>query len=146
MAIYFHNEDVDFKIKESTILKAWIRNILSNHNFSPGDINIIFTSNDFLLNLNRKYLNHNYFTDVITFDYESENKISGDIFVSIDQVRLNAEAYQVGFASELHRVIIHGVLHLIGFNDGTDDERAGMRSEEDIALGVLDGLKNGKNL
>ena len=94
----------------------------------------MFTSNEQLKLINQEYLNHNYFTDVITFDYTSENVVSGDIFISVDQVKLNAEMYAVSFQEELRRVLIHGVLHLMGYNDASVEEKELMREKENDAL------------
>ncbi|MFH0759270.1 MAG: rRNA maturation RNase YbeY [Bacteroidota bacterium] len=115
---------------------AWISDCIRRHRKIPGTITFIFTSNAQLLRMNKKYLNHNYFTDVITFDYTEGKEISGDIFISIDQVRENAIAYKVMEEEELRRVMIHGVLHLIGFNDDVKEEQVVMREMEKEALNL----------
>jgi rRNA maturation RNase YbeY len=102
-----------------------------------GTINIIFTSNNYLLSINKQYLNHHYNTDVITFEYNEDILISGDIFVSVEQVSMNAENYENSFEQELNRVVIHGVLHLLGFKDSSAEEIKEMREEEDKALKLL---------
>ena len=97
-------------------------------------ISIIFCSDDYLLKINQDYLNHDYFTDIITFDYCEGNSVSGDLFISIDMIRANAEKFGVEFIDELHRVIIHGVMHLVGFKDKTDEEAQVMRTQENYWL------------
>ncbi len=115
---------------------AWISECISQHRRIPGNISFIFTSNAHLLRMNKKYLNHNYFTDVITFNYTEGKLISGDIFISIDQVRENAVTYGVMEDDELRRVMIHGVLHLLGFNDDLKEEQDAMREMENEALNL----------
>ncbi|NQU88032.1 MAG: rRNA maturation RNase YbeY [Mariniphaga sp.] len=105
-----------------------------------GEITVVFCSDEYLLQLNKEFLDHDYFTDIITFDYCDNNIISGDIFVSIDRIHYNAKKYNVGFNIELHRVLFHGVLHLIGYNDKTSGEKKEMRSKEDYYLNEF--LKN----
>ena len=137
MPVYFHTESVQFSFNRRRLIKKWIRLVIENHKNSTGSINIIFTSNNYLLSVNKEYLNHNYNTDVITFEYNEEKLISGDIFVSVEQVKINAESFDNSFENELNRVVIHGVLHLLGFNDSTPDEKKEMREEEDKALALL---------
>jgi len=112
----------------------------------PGEISVIFTSNDYLLEINRKYLKHSYYTDVITFNYNMDISVSGDIFVSIEQVKINAGEIGTDFYEELSRVIIHGVLHLLEFDDIQEKDRAEMRKQENIALKELEELRNGKSI
>lgn len=99
-----------------------------------GDINIIFCSDPYILNINLQYLSHDYFTDIITFDYSQKPVISGDLFISVDSVRENAAFYGTEFQEELHRVIVHGILHLIGYDDHTEPDIAQMRSKENYYL------------
>jgi len=139
--IYFHTESVKFTFNRRNLFKKWIRLVVDKHNKSAGSINIIFTSNEYLLSVNRKYLNHNYNTDVITFEYNEEKLISGDIFVSVEQVKINAESFKNLFEDELNRVVIHGVLHLLGFKDETPDEKKEIRREEDKALALLNTVE-----
>ncbi len=103
-----------------------------------GDISIIFCSDNYILDVNIRYLHHDYFTDVITFDYCEGNKLSGDLFISIDSVRENAIEFGTEFDEELHRVIVHGLLHLIGYDDHTPEDQRVMRSKEDYYLGLRD--------
>ena len=134
MDIRFHSEGIRFELKEKIKHKKWIRKWLESHQFQPGRISYIFISNEQLRLMNKKFLNHNYFTDVITFDYSDGEKISGDVWISIDQVKINAEIYSVSVEDEQRRVMIHGVLHLMGFSDSTDDEKRTMREKENEAL------------
>jgi rRNA maturation RNase YbeY len=99
-----------------------------------GDVYVIFVSDDYLLEINQSYLNHDYYTDIITFDYCEQNVISGDLFISVDRVRENADVFNVDFGTELHRVIIHGVLHLCGYKDKTEDDEEVMRKMENKYL------------
>ena len=109
----------------------------------PGALSFIFTSNERLRLMNQEFLNHNYFTDVITFDYSEGNRISGDVFISIEQLRLNAEIYDVSVEDEQRRVMIHGVLHLMAYGDASDEEKEIMRKKENEALHLW--LKLSKN-
>jgi probable rRNA maturation factor len=144
--VYFHSEDVGFLLDKKRLYKKWITQIINQHKKKIGNLNIIFCSNSYILEINRKYLNHNYFTDVITFEYDRSDKIDGDIFVSIDQVKINCAGLRVNFIEELRRVIIHGVYHLLGYKDDSAEDIERMRKMEDKALIVLRGLENGKNL
>lgn len=124
-------------LKNRTILKKWIETIVNNHNKELGDISYIFCSDEQLLEINKEYLNHDYYTDIITFDYSEAELVSGDMFISIDRIKDNAKALKVPYQEELHRVIIHGVLHLLGFKDKTESESQKMRQLEDESLSVL---------
>lgn len=137
MPVFFHIENIRFQFTKRREYKKWINKVIHDHGYDPGDVNIIFTSNDYLLEVNKEYLNHNYFTDVITFNYNEEKLISGDIFVSVEQVQINSEEYNSSFQRELARVLIHGVLHLLGLNDTNEEERKIIRKEEDRALSLL---------
>jgi probable rRNA maturation factor len=137
--ISYFTQEVDFKFKGKLSCNSWIKEVINNSEYNksgliPGDINIIFCSDDYLLKLNNQYLKHNHYTDVITFDSSDSKRISGDIFISVDSVNINSKEYKCEFIDELHRVIIHGVLHLIGFNDSDELQRAQMREREDEAL------------
>lgn len=146
MPVYFHSERINFKLQSQAIYKKWILAVLSQHNKQPGNLNIIFVSNDYLLEMNKKFLNHNYHTDVISFDDSENDVISGDIFISVDQVKINSIHHNVGFINELCRVMIHGVLHLIGFGDKEHAEKRIMREQENKALEMLDGTDHGKEI
>ena len=129
MAINFNSDHIHFQLKEKLKHKRWIRQYLGEFQRNPGQLSFIFTSNEHLRLMNREFLNHNYFTDVITFDYSEDKHTSGDVFISIDQVRINAVKYNVEVAEELRRVMIHGVLHLVGFMDGTEEEKEIMQKK-----------------
>lgn len=117
---------------------AWIKSVAALHGKTVGDIAYIFCSDEKILDVNRMYLQHDYYTDIITFDYSEDNMISGDLFISLDTVRTNAEKFTVAYDSELYRVIIHGVLHLCGIDDKAPGARAVMERYENEALQLLD--------
>lgn len=137
MPVFFHNEDVDFSIQQKNKKKRWLKAVIDHLDFKLGNISVIFCSDDYLLSLNKKHLNHNYYTDVITFNYCSNKTISGDIFVSVDRVRAFSIDTNTSFLSEINRVIVHGVLHLCGFDDKKPDEILKMRKLEDLYLTKL---------
>lgn len=135
--ISFNNEDIQFNLKNKTKLKSWIVATIEKKKRKAGDISFVFCSDAFLLEMNKEYLNHDTYTDIITFDYSKEDAkqpISGDIFISIDRVQENADQFSKTFEEELHRVIIHGVLHLLGYKDKTKIAKAEMTKQEDLCL------------
>lgn len=134
MAVRFHREGIEFELKEKRRHKRWIKEALEAHQKIPGEINFIFTGNEQLRLINREYLNHNYFTDVITFDNTQGKLVAGDIFISIDQVKRNAVEYQCDWEEELRRVMIHGVLHMLGYKDKMAADERLMREKENDAL------------
>ncbi len=111
-----------------------IENLISNENKTDGELSFIFCSDDYLLDMNKKYLNHDFYTDVITFDYCENDIVSGDVFISVDRIKENAQTYKSSFEKELQRVMIHGVLHLVGYKDKTDTEQKQMRERENFYL------------
>jgi rRNA maturation RNase YbeY len=119
-------------------MNAWIKQVAATENHKVGDVSYIFCSDDKILEINQTYLQHDYYTDIITFDYTENKKIGGDIFISIDTVRSNAEKYKVAFEQELRRVIIHGILHLCGQKDKSPADRAEMTRKENAALSLLE--------
>lgn len=135
--IYFHSENTTFLLKKKKIIKKWLTCIISNEEKKLGEISIIFCSDDFLLEINRNYLSHDYYTDVITFNYNEDDFISGDIFISIDRVIENSNLFSNKFQSELNRVMVHGVLHLLGYKDKSQKEEKAMRKKEEEALKLL---------
>lgn len=139
--INFFGEEINIPINDEKKYKHWIENAVLEEAFNLGDLNIIFCSDDYLLKINREYLNHNYYTDIVTFDYSVESIKSGDLFISVDRVTENAKQYEVSFDNELSRVIIHGVLHLIGYGDANDEDKAQMRNLEDKYLKKLASVK-----
>jgi rRNA maturation RNase YbeY len=134
VSIRFHNEDIPFDLRDKKNHVQWLRECIDMHGKKTGSLNFIFTSNDYLLGMNREYLNHNYFTDVISFNYSVDDVLSGDIFISIEQVKENAATFRENFSEELRRVMIHGVLHLAGFEDSTSEQQKRMREMENDAL------------
>lgn len=134
MSIYFHNETCRFKYNEIAKSKKWLRKILREEQKKESDINIIFSDNHTILQLNKTYLSRNYFTDVIAFPYAEGKTVAGDIYISIDTVKENAKHYKCTFWDELHRVMIHGLLHLIGYGDKTAKEKKEMREKESFYL------------
>jgi len=136
VSLFFHSEDISFDLKFKRKTKKWIYTVISLYNRVPGNLNIIFCSDNYLLSINKQYLNHNYFTDVVTFDLSENTEISGDIFISIDKIKENAKEWNTTESNELLRVIIHGILHLLGFNDDTEENRENMRHLEDKALSL----------
>ena len=131
MSVSFHSDGVTFDVNNKQKLNSWIVSCVSTHNKSCGDINVIFCYDEYLLSVNNTYLNHDYYTDIITFDYSQKDIISGDLFISISRVKENAKKLNIEFISELYRVIVHGVLHLLGHKDKTELEKEKMREKED---------------
>lgn len=136
--ISYYFEDIDFKLKDKIRIRKWLRLVAESEIFVLGDISIIFCSDNYILDINQKYLQHDYFTDIITFDYTEGNRISGDLFISIESVRENSMEYGTEFMDELHRVIVHGVLHLIGYDDHTEEEIEMMRKKENYYLSLFE--------
>lgn len=140
--VQFFYEDTSFKLKNKKKLIGWIEKVCANYNWGIIDINYIFCSDSYLLNKNKEYLSHDFYTDIITFDLR-ENKnnknnfIEADIFISIDRVRENATEFNEHFEKELLRVMIHGILHLTGFKDQTKLQKAKMRNEEQICISLF---------
>lgn len=135
MSINFYFEDIEeFQLDQPKTIE-WIKNSIQKEGKNTSEISFIFCSDDYLLDINRQYLDHDYYTDIITFDYVEGDDVSGDVFISIDRVRENAETFQVSFQNELNRIIIHGVLHLLGYKDKEADEKKMMTGKEDYYLG-----------
>lgn len=134
MAISFNFVDTKDILSQKNKIKSWIKSVVEQRGWKTGEISYIFCSDEYLLNVNQTYLKHDYFTDIITFDYTDATKVSGDLFISIDRVRDNAQELNLSFEQELHRVIIHGVLHLLGLKDKTEEEAKEMRKAEEECL------------
>lgn len=136
--IKYQVDNIDSPILDPTIFFPWIKKAIENEDYQTGDILYHFCSDDFLLKINRDFLQHDYLTDIITFPLSTLPEIiSGEIFVSIDRVRENASLLKTGFENEFARVLIHGVLHLMGYDDHTDEEKREMRAKEDYYLSLL---------
>lgn len=144
--IYFYNEDVDLQLKDKLVLKQWIKKVVQSYGFKVGNLSYIFCSDDKIIEVNRQFLQHDYYTDIITFDYDEAGFVSGDMYISVDTVMTNSQKYAPSFKRELHRVIIHGVLHLCGLKDKQPDDEQKMRKAEDQALQLLDKLFEEKEL
>ena len=134
--IRYFTEDIKFEFKGKLSNNKWLRLVAFSEIRKIGDVNIIFCSDNYILDVNMKYLQHDYFTDIITFDYCEGNVLNGDLFISIDSVKENSEFYKTGFQDELNRVIVHGILHLIGYDDHSEEEIKVMRSKEDYYLSL----------
>jgi|UniRef100_UPI004048B826 probable rRNA maturation factor len=131
------NYEIDFNLASPERLENWVLACIEKEGFTLGEVNYIFCDDAYLLNLNQTFLKHDTLTDIISFDNTMGRLISGDIFISVERVRENATIYEVSFEEELHRVMIHGILHYMGYKDKTDDEKSGMRSKEKECLSLL---------
>ena len=131
-------EDIQPLLIQKTFIKKHVKRLINNEIKEMGEISLIFCSDNYLLKMNKQYLNHNYYTDIITFDYVENNLISGDLFISVDRIRENAEKFESGIIEELIRVVFHGLLHLIGYNDKTEDEKKIMGEKENLYLSEVD--------
>ena len=138
--MHFHNEEVSFSFNNKREVSLWLKSVVSSFQKELGVINVIFCNDQYLLKVNQNYLNHDYFTDIITFNYNENNLISGDLFISIDRVKENAINQKMEFNVEIHRVIVHGVLHLCGLNDQSKQEKEIMRGRENLFLQKLSFL------
>lgn len=137
MSIKYFNVDVPLPKLKKKVTSEWIKKSILAEEKRVGDISFIFCSDDYLLEVNQKYLNHDYFTDVITFDYVVGDLISGDIFISVDRISENASVFKVPFIAELNRILIHGVLHLLGYKDKDKSDKFVMTNREDYFLNLL---------
>lgn len=137
MAIHYYTEEVKAPAIKRRAVTNWIKAVAEEHGYKVGEISYIFCSDEKILEVNRQYLQHDYYTDIITFDYTEGQTIAGDLFISLDTVRTNAEKFNSTYEEELHRTIIHGILHLCGINDKGPGEREVMEQEENKALKKL---------
>jgi len=134
MEILFNYESVDFKLENTEFYINWIEQSAKNEAKEIGDISYVFCSDDYLLDINQRFLEHDFYTDIVTFDYTEDKVLSGDLMISIDRVKDNSEKFGTPFHEELKRVMIHGILHLCGYKDKTKEEEQLMRSKEDFYL------------
>lgn len=141
MSINYFAEDVSIPKIRRKLTSGWIKNTIDTEGKITGDISFIFCSDDYLLEVNRKFLQHDYFTDIITFDYVDNNHISGDIFISVDRVKENAVMFSKTFENELYRILIHGILHLLGYKDKEIRDKVLMTEKEDFYLNMLEEIK-----
>ncbi|MBV1887963.1 MAG: rRNA maturation RNase YbeY [Urechidicola sp.] len=130
------NKEIEFEFENTELISLWISQTIEKEGFKEGEVNYIFCSDEDLLEKNLKFLNHNTLTDIISFDYTLGSLISGDIFISIDRVTENATIFKSSFLDELHRVMIHGILHYCGYKDKTFSEKNEMRSKEEYYLSL----------
>lgn len=137
MPITFHSDEIEFPNIDRGKVSEWIKKVASKYNKKIGELSYLFCNDEKILEVNLQYLQHDFYTDIITFDYSEKDKISGDIYISLDTVKTNSLLFNTEFSNELHRVIIHGVLHLCGVNDLTDDQEMEMRAAEEEALILL---------
>lgn len=135
--ILFHSES-EFILHKKSLYKKWIKKCVVSLTKEVGNINYIFCDDDYLLKINKEYLNHDTYTDIISFDYSEKDKLSGDIYISVDRLKENANNFETTFKEELNRVLIHGILHFAGFNDKTKAEKAEMRKQENYYISLLD--------
>ena len=144
-AIHFFEEDITYKLKHKTPVRQWITETINAEGFKLKELNYIFCSDNYLLQINQQYLNHDTYTDIITFDNsENEASIVGDIFISIDRIRENAAKFNHSETDELHRVIVHGALHLLGYKDKTPAAKQKMTEKEDFYLDKRDFIPGKK--
>ncbi len=146
MAIRFSVQSGDFELEEPLKVKKWLSEVIVRRGKSVGNVNYLFCDDEYLLEANQRYLNHDTYTDIITFDYVAGGLISGDIMISVERVGENATQMGVPFEQELHRVIVHGVLHLLGQGDKSPEEACEMRRQEEDALRLWEVLFHGKQI
>lgn len=130
-------ENLDFSFGNETEVRSWIKKVLKQEGKTLGNISYLFCTDDYLLNINRQFLKHDFYTDIITFDYSIKNRVEGEIFISADRVKENAKTFKQGFQKELMRTVIHGILHLCGYKDKTPGDNKRMRMKEDEALAMF---------
>jgi rRNA maturation RNase YbeY len=132
---FYFESTKEFPLKKLEI-KKWLDKVIINENYERGDVNIIFCRDEYLIEINKKYLSHDYFTDIITFNYCEDKIISGDVYISVDRITENTSTYSTSFQNELNRVMVHGVLHLLKYNDKTEEEQKEMTSKENQYLNI----------
>lgn len=132
--IHFSGDQIPMPTLNTAQVERWIRSVAADYGFSVGELNYIFCNDDKILAVNREFLQHDYYTDIITFDYTTRSRVNGDIYISLDTVQSNAEQEGTTFVHELHRIIIHGLLHLTGQGDKTPETKVEMTAKEDSAL------------
>ena len=137
MSIKYFHEDVPMPGIKRRLASNWIKSVITEEGNTMGEISFIFCSDNYLLEVNKEYLNHDYFTDIITFDYVEGKLVSGDIFISTDRVKANASEFKTTFVNEIHRILIHGILHLLGYKDKIKKDKVLMTEKEDYYLNKL---------
>jgi len=131
------NYETDFELQNESDYEAWIEAIIESEDFTEGEINYIFCDDEYLHKINVEYLDHDTFTDIISFDYTIANLISGDIFISVERIKENAKEYEVSFLKELHRVMSHGILHYCGYKDKSEEDSNLMRQKENEKMDMF---------
>lgn len=134
--VSFHSEQTNFSLSNESEIADWLTNVCQKEGKTLTEVSVIFCSDNYLLDVNQKHLNHDYYTDVITFDYSEGNDVSGDIFISIDRVVDNAKSFGVQMLDEAHRIIVHGTLHLIGYTDKEVSAKEQMTAKENFYLSL----------
>ena len=134
--ISYYAENISFRLKNKKIISDWIKKVILLEKRKLQSVSFVFCNDEYLLKLNQTYLKHETLTDIITFDYNEKDNISGDIFISIERVKENAKIFGNSFTDELHRVMIHGIIHLLGYGDKKNSERLAMRAKEDVCLSI----------
>ena len=135
-SLSFSYHETSFRLPKTRAVREWILSIAALHNSTIENIGVVFCTDSFLLEMNRQYLSHDYFTDIITFDYSEDKRLAGELYISIDRVRENAKTMGIAFRDEVHRILVHGILHLIGFSDKSKPNRKQMQEQEDLALSL----------
>lgn len=138
MTLHLYYEDTSFRVLNPSLLDIWVDKVIQLNYVQAEEITVIFTSDSFLLDMNIHYLSHDFLTDIITFDYSQDQVISGDLFISVEMIQFNANRYQVPFLTELLRVIAHGILHLMNYNDKTPEEQLLMKAKEDESIRLFE--------
>lgn len=132
--LHFYSENISFSLPQKTIIRSWVSQVIHKKAFQQGPISIIFCDDEYLHKMNVQYLNHDTLTDIISFDYSENKTVSGDLFISYERVKENAKKHKVPAIQELHRIIIHGIFHLLGHKDKTPNDKKNMTIAEDKAL------------
>ncbi len=141
MSIKIHYDQIKYRIHRTREIKRFLEKVITDENKTPGDLVFILTGDETLMEINRKFLKHEYYTDVITFDYSSEGAVNGEIYMSIDTIKRNSREYKSGIREELFRVMIHGVLHLCGYRDKRKEERNNMFSRQEQKLKEFEKMR-----
>lgn len=134
------NYEIDFELANETVVSKWIEDVILEEGYKLEEVNYVFCDDEYLHKLNVEFLNHDTLTDIISFDYTVGKIIQGDIFISVERVRDNAEDFKVSFQEELHRVIVHGILHYCGYKDKTDEDERVMRSKENQYIALIKSI------
>lgn len=136
LPFFFFTEDRNYRLTQKSLVREWLQQAVDDHQRSVREINYIFCSDHYLHSINKRFLRHDTFTDIITFDYAESAVIRADVYISVDRARENAITYNVSVIDEIHRLLIHGLLHLVGYADKTKDEQAVMRTKEEYYLSL----------